>query len=141
VIRVTRNMSIDPQEIREDFVHASGPGGQNVNKVATAVQLRFNVSQSCSLSENVRVRLTKLAGKRINDAGVLIIEARRFRSRQRNRDDAMDRLVKLLRAASVEPKRRRKTMPTAASRKRRLDDKRHRSRAKRLRSDVGPDEQ
>ena len=133
MIRVTPRISIREDEIEERFVHASGPGGQNVNKVATAVQLRFRVAGSPSLPDDVADRLTRLAGKRVTDDGVLVIEARRYRTQQRNRDDAMERLVNLVRRAAVPPKRRIPTRPTAASRRRRLDSKRRRGETKRLR--------
>ncbi|MEA2039495.1 MAG: alternative ribosome rescue aminoacyl-tRNA hydrolase ArfB [Thermodesulfobacteriota bacterium] len=133
MIRINNNITIDEREIREVFVRASGPGGQHVNKASTAVQLRFDVVQSSSLPEDVRDRLIRLAGKRINDEGVLVIDARRFRSQERNRQDAIDRLVQLVRRAVEPPVPRRKTRPTAASRQRRLDDKRRHSAIKRMR--------
>ena len=133
MIRINDNITIDEREIREVFVRASGPGGQHVNKASTAVQLRFDVVQSSSLPEDVRDRLIRLAGKRINDEGVLVIDARRFRSQERNRQDAMDRLAQLVRRAVEPPVPRRKTRPTAASRQRRLDDKRRHSAIKRMR--------
>lgn len=133
MIRINNNITIDEREIREVFVRASGPGGQHVNKASTAVQLRFDVVLSSSLPEDVRDRLIRLAGKRINDEGVLVIDARRFRSQERNRQDAMDRLVQLVRRAVEPPIPRRKTRPTAASRQRRLEDKRRHSVIKRMR--------
>lgn len=130
-----------PQEISFDFIRSSGPGGQNVNKVATAVQLRFNVRTSQSLTAEVRDRLIALAGRRITQSGELIIEARRFRSQQQNREDALDRLYQLVEKASVRPKSRRDTRPTRASKQRRLETKKRRSESKRLRGHrVSPDE-
>ncbi|MFA5309483.1 MAG: alternative ribosome rescue aminoacyl-tRNA hydrolase ArfB [Dehalococcoidales bacterium] len=135
---MTRTITIDESEIQEDFVRASGPGGQNVNKVATTVQLRFDVANSRSLPEEVRKRLISLAGNRITVAGILIIEARRFRTQGRNREDATDRLVKLIRDAAQRPKFRRKTRPTLASKIRRLESKRHVAESKRVRGVVHP---
>ncbi|MCK4624457.1 MAG: aminoacyl-tRNA hydrolase [Phycisphaerae bacterium] len=140
MIRITRDIAIDEGEIREEFIRASGPGGQNVNKVATAVQLRFDVGQSASLPDDVRERLIRLAGRRMTSDGVLIIEARRFRTQQRNRQDARDRLVELIRKAAKKPKPRRKTKPTLASKKRRLETKRRQSQTKRMREAVPPSE-
>ncbi|MBW2358909.1 MAG: aminoacyl-tRNA hydrolase [Deltaproteobacteria bacterium] len=111
-------------------------GGQNVNKVATAVQLRFDVTHSPSLPDDVRERLIRMAGRRVTEEGILIIEARRFRTQERNRQDAMDRLVRLIRKATEKPKVRRKTRPSSASRERRLENKHHRSKTKRLRSSI-----
>jgi ribosome-associated protein len=133
MIRITPSIAIDEQEINEVFVHASGPGGQNVNKVATAVQLRLDVRHSLSLPEELKESLIRLAGKRVTKEGVLVIEARRFRTQERNRQDARDRLADLVRRAARIPKARGKTRPTAASRQRRLDGKRRRSHIKRLR--------
>ena len=135
-IQITPSLSLDPSEIEWDFIRSSGPGGQNVNKVATAVQLRFDVRNSPSLPDDVRQRLLDLAGKRITRKGVLIIEARRYRTQEQNRRDALDRLVELISKASVKPKVRRKTRPTAASKQKRLEEKRHRGELKRLRKPV-----
>jgi len=135
MIRVNAQIEIDEREIQEDFVRASGPGGQNVNKVSTAVQLRFDVAHSPSLPEPVRERLISLAGRRVTRDGVLIIEAERYRSQRRNRDDALERLVELIREACEVDKPRRPTRPTLASKKRRLDSKQRRGETKKLRTE------
>ncbi len=140
MIYITPTISIEEREIQEEFIRSSGPGGQNVNKVATAVQLRFHVGNSPSLPDDVRERLIRLAGKRMTEGGVLIIDARRFRTRERNRQDAMDRLIKLIRQAAVSPKPRRKTRPTHASKMRRLETKRHHGKTKRMRRPISPSE-
>jgi len=140
MIRVTDNIIIDEKEIKEDFIRASGPGGQNVNKVATAVHLRFDVYNSLSLPDDVRGRLVRLAGRRITRDGILIIKAGRFRTQDRNRQDAIDRLIDLIRKASVIPKARRRTSPTLSSRKRRMEGKRHHGDIKRSRRPVAVDE-
>jgi ribosome-associated protein len=133
MLRITPSISIDDKELKEVFVRASGPGGQNVNKVSTAVQLRFDVLHSPSLPEDVRQRLISIGGKRVTDGGVLVIDARRFRTQDRNRQDARDRLVELVRTAARKPKLRRATRPTAASRQRRIEGKKQRSKVKRMR--------
>lgn len=140
MIRVTPRISIDEREIRQHFIRASGPGGQNINKVATAVQIRFDVARSPSLPAAVRERLMRLAGTRMTKRGILVIDARRFRTQERNRQDAIDRLAALIRAAAVTPKVRRKTRPTLAAKKRRLEAKRRRSVSKELRRRVSADE-
>ena len=136
MIRVTDSIIINEKEIKEDFVRASGPGGQNVNKVATAVQLRFNVRNSPSLPDDVRGRLVRLAGRRVTGEGILVIKAGRFRTQDRNRQDATNRLVELIRMASVIPRARKKTRPTPSSRKRRMDKKRRHGDVKRTRRTV-----
>jgi ribosome-associated protein len=133
VIRVTDQINIDEREIEESFVRASGPGGQNVNKLATAVQLRFDVRGSPSLPAEVRARLEKLAGARMTREGVLVIAAQRHRTQARNRQDALERLVDLVRRAAIEPRPRRPTRPTAAARERRIEVKKRRAGIKRLR--------
>jgi ribosome-associated protein len=129
----TRASHVHPADVRVSFVRASGPGGQNVNKVATAVQLRFNVRGARTLDDTVKTRLARLAANRMTADGELIIEARRFRTQERNRQDALDRLTRLIEAASISPRLRRKTKPSAASKQRRLQVKRHRAETKRLR--------
>ncbi len=133
MIRITPYIIIQDREIKETFVRASGPGGQNVNKVSTAVQLRFDVLGSPSLPEDVKQRLVRLAGKRMTEVGVLVIDARRFRTQERNRQDARDRLAELVRAAARKPRIRKPTRPTAAAKERRMDAKRQRSEIKRIR--------
>ena len=133
MIRVTAKISIEEREINESFVRASGPGGQNVNKLATAVQLRFDVRRSPSLDDDVRTRLERLAGSRLTREGVLVIIAQRHRTQARNRDDALDRLIELIRKAAIVPLVRRPTKPTRASRKRRIEGKKHRADIKHLR--------
>lgn len=133
MIYVTHTIAIDENDIQEYFVRSSGPGGQNVNKVATRVQLRFDIANSRFLPEEVRKRLILLTGNRITEEGILIIEAHRFRTQAQNRKDATDRLVDLIRKAAQRPEIRRKTRPTLASKKRRLESKRHISEIKRTR--------
>ena len=139
MIQITSTIKIDESEIQEAFVRTSGPGGQNVNKVATAVQLRFDVANSHSLPEEVRKRLISLAGNRITEDGILIIEARRFRTQGRNREDATARLMELIRNATRRPNIRRKTSPTLASKVRRLEGKHRVAENKRKRGIVHQD--
>lgn len=138
MIHITDTIAIEEREIQEQFIRASGPGGQNVNKVSTAVQLRFDVGNSPSLPEEVRERLVHLAGRRITQDGILIIEARKFRTQDRNRQDAMHRLVELIRKALEEPKPRVKKKPSLASERRRLETKHRQGEIKRMRHAVSP---
>ncbi len=132
-MRVTDSISIDDSELDEDFIRSSGPGGQNVNKLSTAVQLRFNVRRSPSLPNDVALRLMRLAGSRLTKDGVLIITAQSHRTQERNRQDARDRLIELIRQAAVVPVKRRKTKPTRASKEKRIESKKRRGNIKGMR--------
>jgi ribosome-associated protein len=133
MIRINDHIALDESEISESFIRSSGPGGQNVNKLATAVQLRFDVRHSPSLPHEVRARLEQLAGRRLTRDGVLVITAQRYRTQERNRDDAVTRLVELIQAAAVRPTPRRPTRPTLGSKVRRLEGKKRRGGIKALR--------
>src|SRR3981081_4874314 len=133
MIRITDRISIEERELEEHFVRASGPGGQNVNKLSTAVRLRFAVRRSPSLAADVRLRLERMAGRRLTRDGVLVIMAQRHRTQERNRQDALDRLIELIERASVTPTPRRPTRPTRGSKERRLGSKKNRSSIKSLR--------
>lgn len=139
MIQVTPSIAIPESELSERFVRASGPGGQNVNKVATAVELRFDAWQSTVLPDEARERLRALAGSRMTADGVLVIDARRHRTQAQNREDARERLAELIRQALVRPRRRRKTRPGQAAVERRIDSKKRRSDTKRGRGRVGDD--
>jgi len=132
-IQITSAIGIDESEIEESFIQSSGPGGQNVNKVATAVQLRFDVANS-TLPPDVRARLMRLAGQRLTKDGVLVLTARQYRLQQRNREDARTRLFEMIRAASIAPKKRKPTRPTKASKERRLVGKKVTSQRKQMRA-------
>ena len=136
MIRINAEIAIEEREIEESFLRSPGPGGQNVNKLETAVQLRFDVRRSPSLPEPVRRRLERLAGRRLTGEGVLVLTAHRHRTRERNRADALERLIGLIRDAAVPPLPRRPTRPTRASKRRRLEAKKHHGRNKQLRRQI-----
>ena len=138
MIRISDKIALREQEIHLDFVRASGPGGQKVNKTATAVKLRFDAAHSPSLPDDVRQRLIGLAGRRASEKGVIVIDARRFRTQERNRQDALERLIELIRRASRRPRPRLRTRPSLASKRRRLTAKRRRSELKRQRRGPTP---
>ena len=140
MVDVAPGISFDESEVEYSFVTSSGPGGQNVNKVATAAQLRFDAANSPSLPEHVFSRLRTVAGKRMTDDGVIVIKAQRYRSQEMNKEDALARLVELVRRAAERPKPRRATAPSRAAKQRRLEDKSRRSETKRLRGGVRPAE-
>ena len=137
MIHITDNISLHESELQLEFMRASGPGGQNVNKVSSAVQLRFDAASSPALSDAIRTRLKQISGHRMTDDGILIIKAQRHRTQDRNREDAIKRLVALIRKAAQIPKKRRRTKPSAAARQKRLAAKRRRSEIKRHRRSVG----
>ena len=136
MIQITNDITIDEREIEEHFIRASGPGGQKVNKVSSAVQIRFDAARSPSLPDEVRERLLRLAGRRITEGGILIITARRFRTQDRNRQDALCRLIELIRKAAEKSKPHRKTRPTAASKRQRIESKHRRGEIKKMRRPV-----
>lgn len=139
MIHITPSIALDENEIHEEFIRASGPGGQNVNKVATAVQLRFNARRSPSLPADVRDRLLRIAGRRVNAAGEVVLQASRFRTQDANRADAVERLVALIRQAAAKPKQRRATKPTRSAKEHRLEGKKKRGRIKALRRGIADD--
>ena len=136
MIRINAEIALEEREIEESFLRSPGPGGQNVNKLETAVQLRFDVRRSPSLPEPVRRRLERLAGRRLTGEGVLVLTAHRHRTRERNRAEALERLIELIRKAAVPPVPRRPTRPTTASKQRRLEAKKRRGRNKQLRRQI-----
>ena len=137
MIHITENISLHESEIQLEFIRASGPGGQNINKVSSAVQLRFDAVRSPALNDAVRTRLKQLSGHRMTADGILIIKARRYRTQDRNREDAVERLIALIRKAAQIPKQRRRTKPSAAAKQKRLTAKRRRGEIKRRRRSIG----
>jgi ribosome-associated protein len=137
MIHITDEISLHENEIKLEFIRASGPGGQNINRVSSAVQLRFDAARSPALSEAVRTRLKKLSGQRMTADEILVIKAQRYRTQERNREDAIERLIALIRQAAIIPKQRRRTKPSAAARQKRLAAKRRRGEIKRQRRSVG----
>ena len=140
MLEITPTIALDEKELTEEFVRATGPGGQNVNKVATAVQLRFDAAHSPSLPDDVRTRLFRLAGQRMNEEGVLLIFAKRYRTQVQNRADAREQLIELIRKATIRPKLRHKTKPTFASQQQRIEHKQRRGAIKRTRRSTSQDE-
>jgi ribosome-associated protein len=140
MLYVTRSIQISEEDLQESFIRSSGPGGQNVNKVATAVQLRFDAGKSSVLDEEVKVRLKRLAGRRMTADGVIVIEAKRYREQEKNRADARERLVALIRRATEKPRARRQTRPTRASVQRRVEGKKKRGNVKQMRNKPEVDE-
>ena len=136
MIRVNKDIFIDDDEILFDFVRSSGPGGQNVNKVATAAQLRFNIVESNNLPDKVKNRMIKIAGKRVNSEGTLIIESKKYRSQERNKAEAIQRFIDLILSAAAEKKKRIKTKPTTVSTEKRINSKKQRSEVKKLRKKI-----
>lgn len=135
MLQITSSIQVDERELQFEHVRASGPGGQNINKVATGIQLRFDLSNSPSLASDLKGRLIRLAGKRVNADGVLVIQAKRFRTQEANREDAVKRFVELVQRASVKPKKRLGTKPTKASLEKRLKEKKQRGKVKKIRQD------
>lgn len=133
MLQITPSIQINENELQFEYIRASGPGGQNVNKVATAVQLRFDITNSPSLASDLKGRLIRLAGNRVNADGILLIEAKRFRTQEQNREDATQRLIELLQKASIKPKKRLRTRPTKSSREERLKGKKQRGAIKKTR--------
>ena len=136
MIKINSNIFIDESELSFSFIKASGPGGQNVNKVATSAQLKFDVKNSSTLSDEIKEKLVKIAGKKMTSKGILIIEAKKFRTQERNKDDALNRLINLIILASKVKKKRKKTKPTKASSEKRIDIKKQKSAKKQLRKRV-----
>ena len=141
MIQITDTFALNENEIQLEFIKATGPGGQNVNKVSSAVQLRFDAAGSSAISDEIYERLKKIAGRRMTTTGMLMIKANRFRSQEQNRQDAVNRLVLMIQRAMETPKQRRPTKPSAASRQRRLATKRHRGEIKRRRKKIGHSEE